>query len=125
MAHAALARRWSRLTRPHRRRRSPLRASTSTSPTARAKLGRLLAKVDKSKGGRPPKNLSRRETGLRVYLPSGLDKTRASEAERIGAMPDQDRNKEFEQARKANVLNTVRGMASPGRPPSSPGPVNP
>jgi hypothetical protein len=48
----------------------------------------MLEKIERSKGGRPNKNSSRPETGFRSYLREiGLDKSRANEAERIGAIP--------------------------------------
>ena len=53
---------------------------------ARWKLGRLLAKVERDKGGRPLKNSSRAgKSFFAAYLKEiGLDKNRANECERIG-----------------------------------------
>jgi transposase len=57
---------------------------------ARAKLGRLLTKMEKRHGTRTDLTSSRIEKRLKASQLKGmLDKTRASEAERIGAMPHQ------------------------------------
>jgi hypothetical protein len=73
----------------YRRNTEAIRPANETRFEARWKLGLLLAKIERSKGGRPLENSSRTETGIRAHLRQiGLDKSRANECERISAIPD-------------------------------------
>lgn len=88
---------------------------------ARWKLGQLLAKVERDRPGPRRRDSSRAENQLpkkaNVLKDIGLDKTRASEAERIGAIPSESLlRKAFAEAEKNNVLNTVKGLLDFARP---------
>ena len=84
---------------------------------ARWKLGQLLAKVEREKGGRPSENSSRPETGFRSYLKQiGVDKSRAHECERIAAIPEPKLRAAFAERAREGVLNTVQSMFLFARP---------
>jgi N6-adenosine-specific RNA methylase IME4 len=97
-----------------------LRPANETRFLARWKLGRLLAKVERQKvgGGRGGKlTVSRIGTSYRAYLQDiGLNKSRAHECERIGAIPDQKLPNAFAEAAKEGVLNTIDSMFRFARP---------
>lgn len=82
---------------------------------ARHKLGRLLAKIERKTG---PKNLSHGETNsFRKWLKGiGLDKSRAVDAQRIGAMPDAKLDKVLAQYRGTEEFITFRELIIHARP---------
>ena len=80
---------------------------------ARWRLGQLLAKVERgTPGPKREKDMSRAGTYFRAYLKEiGLDKNRANEAQRIGALPTLDHlRKAFQEARQRDVLTTIQGL---------------
>jgi N6-adenosine-specific RNA methylase IME4 len=85
---------------------------------ARWKLGRELAKVERGHGpGRGKKDVPSRDTFFRAYLKDlGLNKNRANECERIGAIPDNKLPNAFAEAAKRGRLNTIKDMFSFARP---------
>jgi hypothetical protein len=85
---------------------------------ARWHLGRLLKKVMRGSGPGRGKKVSQTETSFRKYLRDiGLDKSRANEAERIGAIPTEKiLRKAFAEAEDEGVLNTVGGMLLYAKP---------
>jgi N6-adenosine-specific RNA methylase IME4 len=84
---------------------------------ARWKLGNLLAKIERSKGGRPAKNSSGVPTGFRAYLRDiGISKDSANECERIGAIPETKLAKAFQDTEREGVLNTIESMFAFARP---------
>jgi N6-adenosine-specific RNA methylase IME4 len=89
---------------------------------ARWKLGQLLAKVERSEHAGPgrghKKTISSTSKWFSEYINDiGLDKDRASQVQRIGAIPDELRlRKAFREAEESDVLNTVRGMIEFARP---------
>jgi N6-adenosine-specific RNA methylase IME4 len=86
---------------------------------ARWKLGQLLDELQNKKpGARTDLTLSRVGTGFRAYLREiGLDKNRANECERIGAIKPRDKLlKAFSETEREGVLNTVDSMFDFARP---------
>jgi hypothetical protein len=69
---------------------------------ARWKLGRVLKTLERGHGPGRGKKMSRTETSFRTYLKDvlHLDKSRAVEAQRIGAMPDKELMATFKEASK-------------------------
>jgi hypothetical protein len=68
---------------------------------ARWQLGRLLAKIERGTGPGRGKKMSRAETSFRDYLAEiNLDKARASEAGRIGTLPEPELRKDFPKQRR-------------------------
>ena len=73
---------------------------------ARWKLGRALAKIERHQGA---KTLSHDATKFRDFLKSlGLDKDSASRAQRIGALPPDERDAAFAEARSAKWCSPER-----------------
>jgi N6-adenosine-specific RNA methylase IME4 len=95
-----------------------LRPANEVRFEARWKLGQLLAKLEKDKGGRPGKNSSQAGKSLfAAYLKQiGLNKNRANECERIAAIPEPKLKNAFEEKAREGVLNTVQSMFLFARP---------
>jgi N6-adenosine-specific RNA methylase IME4 len=85
---------------------------------ARWKIGQLLAKIEKRQGARTDLTSSRSGNKLfEAYLKEiGLNKNRANECQRIGAIPESKLKKAFEEKEKEGVLNTIQSMFSFARP---------
>jgi N6-adenosine-specific RNA methylase IME4 len=85
---------------------------------ARWRLGQLLEKVERATGPGRGKKVSRAGTSFRAYLSDiGLNKNRANECERIGAIPTRDKLlKAFSETEREGVLNTIDSMFLFARP---------
>ena len=100
----------------YRRQTETIRPANEARFLARWKLGRLLATVEREQtaglmhGDEAP--LSRPgTTGFRAYLAEiGLNKNRANECERIGAIPEDKLGNAFQEAAKERALNSVKSM---------------
>jgi hypothetical protein len=81
-----------------------IRPANETRFEARWKLGRLLRKVDRAQPKPGGKTMSRAETRFREYLKeTGIDKSRAVEAQRIGCMPEEKLREAFAASTEADV----------------------
>jgi hypothetical protein len=68
---------------------------------ARWKLGRVLAKIERKGGPGRGKKMSHDATSFRALLTEwGIDKDGAVRAQRIGALPDKERDAAFKEARE-------------------------
>jgi len=84
---------------------------------ARWKLGKLLAQVEKGTGPGRGKKISRSEKSLMArYKEWALDKTRASEAQRIGAMPEPKLEGALAKHRGTEEFMTFRELILYARP---------
>jgi hypothetical protein len=86
---------------------------------ARWKLGQLLEKKERQKVIRGKAgSITKLGKSILKYLDEiGLDKNRAAEVQRIGAIPDEEKlRKAFKEAEDNDILNTVRGMIEFARP---------
>jgi N6-adenosine-specific RNA methylase IME4 len=76
-------------------------------------LGRLLAKAPRGHGpGRGRKDVTSRDT----FLPDGLNRERAMEAQRIGTLPPKEKAKAYQRAKEDEVLPTVSLLVDVARP---------
>ena len=102
----------------YRRNTEALRPVNEIRFEARWKLGQLLAKLERGSGPGRGKKMSQSATSFRAYLKEiGLQKDRASECQRIGAIPDEPKlKKAFEERAREGVLNTVQSMFLFARP---------
>src|SRR5262249_45999748 len=101
----------------YRKNTEAMRPTNEARFEARWKLGRLLAKLERAQGPGRGKKMSRAGTSFRTYLAGiALDKNRANEAERIGAMPPKVQRKAFDEAGRLGVLNTGVAMPEWARP---------
>jgi hypothetical protein len=76
---------------------------------ARWKLGQALAKIQRGTGPGRGKKMSQPETSFREFLRTvGVDKDVAHRAQRIGALPEAERQAAFEEARKRVALRPKR-----------------
>jgi N6-adenosine-specific RNA methylase IME4 len=96
-----------------------LRVVNETRMWAVWKLGSLLAKVDRAQGVRSDKKttLSQAATKFRDFLKTlGLQKDRALERQRIGAMPEGEMAKALGAFHKNDDLATISGLLHRARP---------
>jgi len=77
-------------------------------------LGRLLTKIMRHQGARSTS--SRAGTKLSELKKLGLDKNRASEAERIGTLPEVEKNKAYRDAARDEILPTIDLLIDVARP---------
>lgn len=85
---------------------------------ARWKLGQLLAKMERSKGGRPKKTsdiVSEVSKGD-MLEDLGLNWKDAQRAQRLGTLPEKELDRAFAAARKQDVLCTLDGLIKLARP---------
>jgi N6-adenosine-specific RNA methylase IME4 len=94
-----------------------IRPANETRFEARWRLGQLLAKVERGTGPGRGKKVSQAATSFRAYLRDiGLQKDRANECERIGAIPREKLTKVFSETEREGVLNTRESMFLFARP---------
>jgi N6-adenosine-specific RNA methylase IME4 len=95
-----------------------MRPANETRFEARWRLGQMLVKMERGTGPGRGKKMSRAGTSFRDWLKEvGLDKNRAVEMQRIGAIPTLAKlHKAFEEATSNDVLNTVASMMDYARP---------
>jgi hypothetical protein len=84
-----------------------MRPINETRMAARWKLGKALAQVERTPGKRTNLTSQPKDARLKGLLKAiGLDETVARKAQRIGAMPDEEMARAFEQARsEARLLH--------------------
>ena len=101
----------------YRKNTEVIRPANELRFVARWRLGQLLAKVERDTGPGRGKKVSRLGTSFRSYLRDvGLNKNRANECERIGAIPEEKLTKAFSETAREGVLNTVESMFTFARP---------
>jgi N6-adenosine-specific RNA methylase IME4 len=86
---------------------------------ARRKLGALLATFERATGpgrGHTEKITDPQKSFMAFLREIGLDKMRASEAQRIAMMPEPDFEKALTANHKAGVLNSIAGLVRAARP---------
>jgi hypothetical protein len=84
---------------------------------SRWKLGKMLAKMPRSKPGPKRKgDISRAGKHLDDLEDLGLDKNRAQEAQRIGTLPADEKAKAYAAAKADEVLPTISMLIDVARP---------
>jgi carbamate kinase len=94
-----------------------MRPINETRMAARWKLGKALAAVKRGNGPGRGQKMSGGQTSFRKLLTElDLDKDVAMKAQRIGAMPDEEMARAFEQARGEAKMLIARTEAAPDLP---------
>jgi N6-adenosine-specific RNA methylase IME4 len=96
-----------------------VRPANETRFEARWRLGQMLAKIEKQRGGRGQNSSQAGKSFFGNWLKDvGLDKNRASEAQRIGAIPTLEilRDKPFKEAAEQHILNTTQSLIDFAQP---------
>jgi len=76
---------------------------------ARWKLGQALAKIERKAGPGRGKKMSQDATSFRAQLAAwGIDKDAASRAQRIGTLPDAERDEAFEERVENSIGRKLR-----------------
>ena len=105
--------------------RDQIRVVNETRMWAVWKLGRLLAAIERKqtpgtgRGHKGEKSMSRTGTSFRDFLAAldpPLDKNRAQERQRIGAMPEKEAEKALAAVHKDGDLATIGGLLREARP---------
>jgi hypothetical protein len=81
-----------------------MRPINETRMAARWKLGKALAAVERKPGYEPRSSPREKKLFAALLKTIGLDKTLGMKAQRIGAMPNDELAKAFDEARKAERL---------------------
>ena len=96
-----------------------MRPANETRFEARWRLGQMLAKMMRGKGGRPTKgNAAHRVHSYLDWLKDmGLDRQRADEMQRIGAIPSLEKlHAAFKESADQGILTTVKGLVRFAQP---------
>jgi N6-adenosine-specific RNA methylase IME4 len=94
-----------------------IRPINETRMRARWKLGRALADVDRGQGARTDITSGAIRPKFKTFISGiGLKDTAAKEAQRIGAMPDDELARAFEEARKRDDLLTYTDLLTRALP---------
>lgn len=84
--------------------------------TARWKLGQALSKVERGAGpGRGKKKASKVQSFLKYIKALGLGRNPATEAQRIGTLPEEDLLKKFASNRDLDTLTTASAVVALAR----------